>query len=100
VAHRLLHRLLGDGVEHDAVDRLVLQAFLPLRIFVDVPGDRLALAVGVGREDQLVGVLDRARDVVEALGALASTSQSMAKSASGSTEPSLAVRSRTWPNEA
>ena len=32
--------------------------------------------------------------------ALASTSQSMAKSSSGRTLPSLAGRSRTWPNEA
>ncbi len=32
--------------------------------------------------------------------ALGSTSQSMRKSWSGSTEPLLAGRSRTWPNEA
>ena len=33
----------------------------------DVPGDRLALAVGVGGEDDAVGVLDRLDDVGEAL---------------------------------
>ena len=32
-----------------------------------MPGDRLALAVGVGRQDQLVRAFDRPRDVVEAL---------------------------------
>src|SRR5262249_539256 len=33
----------------------------------DVPGDRLALAVRVGGEDELVGALDRLGDVAEAL---------------------------------
>ena len=66
-AHRLGHRLLGDGVEHDPLDRLAVERLLLLEHFEDVPGDRLALAVGVGRQDQLVGALDGPRDVVEAL---------------------------------
>ena len=67
VLHRLRHRLLGDGVEHHALDRLRLQRVLLLQHLQHVPGDRLALAVGVGGEDQLVGALDRAGDVVEPL---------------------------------
>ena len=51
VAHRVLHRVLGHRVEHDAVDALVLKEPLGLEDLVDVPGDRLALAVGVGGED-------------------------------------------------
>ncbi len=65
--HRLGHRLLGDGVEHHALDRLVLERLLFLEHLQHVPGDRLALAVRVGGEDQLVGALDGAGDVVEAL---------------------------------
>ncbi len=66
MAHRLLHRVLGDGVEHDAVDALVLEQLLVLEDLVDVPGDRLALAVRVGRQDHPLGVLDRAADVAHA----------------------------------
>ena len=65
--HRLGHRLLGDGVEHDALDRLVLQRLLFLQHFQHVPGDRLALAVRVGGQDQGVGALEGAGDVVEPL---------------------------------
>ena len=35
-----------------------------------VPGDRLAFAVRVGRQDYAVGVLDRAADVAQSLGGL------------------------------
>ena len=45
-----------------AVERLLLLEHLE-----HMPGNRLALAVGVGGENQLVGALDRAGDVVEAL---------------------------------
>ena len=65
--HRLAHRLLGDGVEDDALDRLVLQRALFLEHFQDMPGDRFALAVGVGRKNEGVGAFDGACDVVEAL---------------------------------
>ena len=68
--HRVRHRLLGDGVEHHPLDRLRLERVLLLQHLQHVPGDRLALAVGVGGEDQLVGALDGAGDVVEPLGRL------------------------------
>ena len=70
MAHRLLDRVLGHRVEHHPVDPLVLEQLLALEDFMDVPGDRLALAVRVGRQDHPVGVLDRAADVAEALGGL------------------------------
>ena len=70
MAHRLLDRVLGHRVEHHPVDPLVLEQLLALEDFVHVPGDRLALAVGVGREDHPVGVLDRVADVAEPLGRL------------------------------
>ncbi len=65
--HRLGDRGLGDGVEDDAADRLVLDQLLLLQHVEDVPGDGFALAIRVGGEDQLVGVLERIADVGEAL---------------------------------
>ena len=44
-----------------------LDRVLFLQHLEHVPGDRLALAVGVGGQDQLVGALDGAGDIVEAL---------------------------------
>ena len=70
MAHRLLDCVLGHRVEHHPVDPLVLEQLLALEDFVDVPGDRLALAIRVGRQDHPVGVLDRPADVAEALGGL------------------------------
>ena len=71
---RMLHRihdgLLGDGIEDDALDLLVLERMLLLQHLQDMPGDRLALAIGVSGEDQLVGTLDRPGDVGEALAGL------------------------------
>ena len=43
--HRLVDRVLGDLVEQDAVGR-----HLDAELVGDVPGDGLALAIGVGRE--------------------------------------------------
>ena len=65
--HRLGHRLLGDGVEDDALDGLLAERLLLLEEFQHMPGDRLALAIGVGGENELVGALDRLGDVVEPL---------------------------------
>src|SRR5262249_8929510 len=67
VLHRLRHRLLGDGVEHHALDVLLLQRALFLQYLEDVPGNGLAFAVGVGGEDELFGVLDGLGDVGEPL---------------------------------
>ena len=64
--HRIGHRLFGDRVERHPVDlggqRLALRQQL-----AHVPRNRLALAVGVGREDQPVGALRRVADFLEAL---------------------------------
>ena len=71
VLHRLVHRRLGDCVEGDAGDLGVLLHRLAAgQGLKEVPGDRLALAVGVGGEDELAvglqGLGDRA-DVLLAL---------------------------------
>ena len=68
--HRVRHRLLGDGVEHHALDLVVLDRALLFQHFEHVPGDRFALAVRVGCEDQAVGALQRLGDVVEPAGRL------------------------------
>ncbi len=65
--HRLRHGLLGDGIEHDAFDRLRLQSVLFLQHLQNVPEVRLALAVGVGRQDQAVGAFNSAGNVVQPL---------------------------------
>ena len=67
VLHRLGDRRLGDGVEDDAADRLVLdQLFLPQHV-EHVPADRLAFAIRVGGEDQFVSVLEGIADVAQPL---------------------------------
>ena len=65
--HRLGHRLLGDRIEDDALDRLALERLLFIEGLQDVPGDRLAFAVGVGRQNEGVGLLQGVGDVVDAL---------------------------------
>ena len=52
----LLDRLLGDLVEDHPLDR---EAGLGLEHLEEVPRDRLALAILIGREVELVGVLER-----------------------------------------
>ena len=70
ILHRVRDRLLGDGVEHHALDLLVLQRALFLQHLQHVPGDGLALAIRVGGENQAVGVLQGLGDVVEPAGRL------------------------------
>lgn len=65
--HGLEDRLLGDRVEDDALNGLVLERLLLVQHLENVPGNGLSLAVGVSREDQAVGTLDRAHDVVQPL---------------------------------
>ena len=67
ILHGVRDRLLGDGVEHHALDRMGLDRVLLLERFEHVPGDRLAFAVRVGGEDQLAGTFERAGDVGQAL---------------------------------
>ena len=67
IGHCVEHRLLGDGVEHHAADRLVLQHALALQHFEHMPGNGLALAVRVGGEDQPVGILHRIGDLGQPL---------------------------------
>ena len=71
VLHRVEDRVLGDGVEDDTLDLLVLEDFLVPQDFEYVPGDGLAFAVRVGRQNDLVGALHGAGDVGETLGRLA-----------------------------
>ena len=70
VGDALLQGGLGDLVEDHALDADVLQNALRLQHLQHMPGDGLALAVGVGGEIEIVRVLDRAGNLVEALGAV------------------------------
>ncbi len=56
MVHRFLHRLLGDLVEHEAVDLLLLRA----ELFGEMPADGFAFAVRVGGDVNVGGVLCRA----------------------------------------
>jgi hypothetical protein len=67
VLHRVQHRLLGDGVEDDPLDRLLVERLLLLEHFQHMPGDGFALAVRVGRQDKLARALHGAGDIVEPL---------------------------------
>ena len=55
--HRFRNRLFGDGVENDALDLVVLDRALLFQDFEHVPGDRFALPIGVGGENQPVSSL-------------------------------------------
>jgi hypothetical protein len=65
-----LHGVLRDLVEDAAVHVLAVERAGVAKQLVQVPGDRLALAVGVGREIQRVGLLHGARDRVDVLAVL------------------------------
>jgi hypothetical protein len=58
------HRPLGDLIEHHTVE-LGLRSFLEL--LVQMPADRLTLAVGVGRQIDRVGRLGFTLELVERL---------------------------------
>ena len=64
--HRIGYRLLGDRVEGHAVDLLRQRLFLAQQ-FLHVPADRLALAIGVGRENQTVGLLRGVLNILQSL---------------------------------
>ncbi len=70
MAHRLQDRVLGHRIEHHAIDALVLEQLLALENFMNVPRDRLALPVRVGRQDHAVGALHGSADVAKPLGGL------------------------------
>ena len=61
----VLHGLLGDLVEHDAVYGLGVEHATLAQQLVQVPRNGLALAVGVSREVQRVGLLERAHNRVD-----------------------------------
>src|SRR5256885_51232 len=63
IQHRGLGYLVKDHALHvDSSECLALAEHL-----LDMPGDRLALAVGVGREIEMVGALDCQGDLLEPL---------------------------------
>ena len=68
--HRLVHRLAGDGVEHDPFYRFVLQDALLAQDFEHMPGNRFAFAVRVGGEDQPVSLFRGVGDLLQPLGRL------------------------------
>ena len=61
------HRLLGDGVEGDALHVDPVQRLLGLEHVADMPGNGFALAVRVGGEIELAALGDRLGDGVEPL---------------------------------
>ena len=67
MVERLGHRVLGDLVEDDPLYRDIVERVAPGELLGDVPGDGLALPVRVGREEQLVGALERRDDLLDAL---------------------------------
>ena len=68
IGHGLQHSGLGDGVEGDPFDGRIFQRLLLRQDLQHVPADRLTLAVGVGRQDDAVGLLRRLGDLRHPLG--------------------------------
>ena len=72
VGERLLHRFLGDLIKGDAGQRLAFEQPALGQQFLDVPGNRLALAIRIGREENIFSALQGALDLANRLaGALA-----------------------------
>ena len=67
VGHRFLDRARRDLGEHHPLQGLVLEQAALLQDLGDVPADRLALAVRVGRQEQGVGALGGLGDRVDVL---------------------------------
>ena len=65
--HRFLDRARRDLGEHHALQRLVADQAALAQDLGDVPADRLALAVRVGRQEQVVGALGGLGDRVDVL---------------------------------
>ncbi|MCW1777244.1 hypothetical protein NB693_23225 [Pantoea ananatis] len=65
--HRFLDRARGDFGEHHPVQRLALEQPALLQDLGDVPADRLALAVRVGRQVDVFGRLGRLGDGLHVL---------------------------------
>ena len=68
--HGFQNGALGDRIEHHALDMLVLEHLLALQHFQHMPGNGLALAIRIGCENDLVGILHGGGDIGEALGRL------------------------------
>src|SRR5262249_49782047 len=66
--HCFKDRVLGNSVEDDTIDGLILENALALEDLENVPGDRLPLAIGVGGEDDALAVPDGTRYFRQALG--------------------------------
>jgi len=67
MAHGVEHRRARDFVEHHPLDVDPFQRLALLQHLAHVPRDRLALAVGVGRQIEMLGALERLGDVADAL---------------------------------
>ena len=65
--HGVEHGGLGDLGEDHALDRDAVQQPAPAELVPHMPGDRLALAVGVGGEIETVGALERLADGADVL---------------------------------
>ena len=65
LGHGALHFALGDFVEHDALDFLALEIAALFEQLAQVPGNGFAFAIRVGRQIEVLGFLERARDGVD-----------------------------------
>src|SRR4029077_15866636 len=59
--HGALHLALRDFVENDAFDGLARKIAALFEQLTQVPGDGFAFAIGVGRQIEILGFLERAR---------------------------------------
>ena len=90
---RALDRVARDLVEDHPADR-----HLRLQLLEQVPGDRLALAVFVRREQELVGVLELALQVGDDAASCRRRRCRAARSPSSIATPSVAVLARASPS--